>query len=110
MLHRRSRQFEEEQAELHQKLAALQGELAVLNQQYGSLLEQVGQQHSLIRQLSEVQDSQNPGEGLGHMECKETQAAGECELAFRQPFCRFNLEAFVLNRLRCFLDRSSGPT
>lgn len=99
MLHRRSRQFEEEQAELHQKLAALQGELAVLNQQYGSLLEQVGQQHSLIRRLSGGQDSQNPGEGLGHMDCKETQAAGECELAFRRPFCCFDLEAFALNHL-----------
>lgn len=99
MLHRRSRQFEEEQAELHQKLAALQEELAVLNQHYSLLLEQVGQQHSLIRQLSDVQDSQSPGEDLGHMECKETQAAGECERAFHQPFCCFNLEAFVLNHL-----------
>lgn len=99
MLHRRSRQFEEEQAELHQKLAALQGELSVLNQQYGSLLEQVGRQHSIIQQLSGVQDGQNPAEGLGHMEHKETQAAGECERTFCQPFCCFNLEAFVLNRL-----------
>lgn len=53
ILYHRSERFTAEQAELHQKLAGLQKELTVFKQQYESLLEQVGQQHSLIQQLSE---------------------------------------------------------
>lgn len=73
-----SEQFEAEQAELHQKLAGLQKELAVLKQQYDSLLLQVGQQHSLIQQLSEVQGTQTPGDGISSMESDETET-GECK-------------------------------
>lgn len=64
-----------EQAELHQKLAGLQQELAVLKQQYDSVLEQVGQQHSFIHQL-QLQGTQNSGE---NMQSEETET-GECEL------------------------------
>lgn len=74
MLYYRSQQFEAEQAELHQKLAALQNELAVLKQQYDSLLEQVGQQQSLIQQLSESQGTQ---EKISYMESNETEISGE---------------------------------
>lgn len=62
-LRHRNRQFEAEQAELHRELAGLQEELAVLNQRYGSLLEQVGQQDGLIRRLSE-EATQPDGERL----------------------------------------------
>lgn len=68
-LRRRNRQFEAEQVELQQELAGLQEELAVLNQRYGSLLEQVGQQHGLIRRLS--------GEDLGHVKREAMQPDGE---------------------------------
>lgn len=72
----RSQQFEAEQAELLKKLAALQNELAVLKQLYHSLLEQVGQQHSFIQQLSELQGTQNSGEDISYTEANET--GGEC--------------------------------
>lgn len=72
----RSRQFEAEQAELLKKLAALQNELAVLKQLYHSLLEQVGQQHSVIQELSELQGTQNSGEDISYTEANET--GGEC--------------------------------
>ncbi len=68
-----------EQAELHQKLAALQMELAVLKQKYDSLLEQVGHQHSLIQQLSEVHKSQSPGEKICYMKSDQTETDGECK-------------------------------
>lgn len=42
-----------QQAALHQQLLLLQNQLATVEQLYGSLLEQVGQQSSLIQQLSE---------------------------------------------------------
>lgn len=58
-----------EQAELHRELACLQEELVVLKQQYGALLEQVKQQHGLIRRLS--------GEDLGHLEREATQPDSE---------------------------------
>lgn len=80
MLYDRSQQFEVEQAELHQKLVGLQEELSVLKQQYSSLLEQVGQQHSIIQQLSEVQGTQNTGAKISHMESEETETGGECKL------------------------------
>lgn len=69
-----------EQAELHQKLVGLQEELSVLKQQYSSLLEQVGLQHSIIQQLSEVQGTQNTGAKISHMESEETETGGECKL------------------------------
>lgn len=78
MLYHRSQQFEVEQAELHQKLAGLQQELAVLKQQYDSVLEQVGQQHSFIHQL-QLQGTQNSGENMGCVESEETET-GECKL------------------------------
>lgn len=67
-----------EQAELHQKLVSLQQELTVLKQQYDSVLEQVGQQHSFIHQL-QLQGTQNSGENMGCMQSEETET-GECEL------------------------------
>lgn len=80
MLYHRSQQFEAEQAELHQKLVSLQNELTVFKQQYDSLLEQVGQQQSLIQQLSESQGTQkNPGDKISHMETEETDVGGECK-------------------------------
>lgn len=72
MLYHRSQKFEAEQAELHQKLAVLQTELTVFKQQYESVLEQVNQQHSLIQQLSETQETQNP-ENISHMESEQTE-------------------------------------
>lgn len=87
MLSCRSQQFEAEQAELHQKLAGLQKELAVLKQQYDSLLQLVGQQHSLIQQLSaEVQESQNPGGEISSMKSNETETGGECERSWTEVF------------------------
>ena len=77
----RSQQFEAEQIELHQKLGALQKELAVLQQQYDSLLEQVGQQHSFIQQLSEARGTQNT-----YMESEETQTDGECKAKLDSSF------------------------
>lgn len=71
LLHR-SLQSEAEQAELHQKLSSLQKELTVFKQQYDSLLEQVGQQHGLIQQLSQS------GGDARNTECEGTQAGGEC--------------------------------
>lgn len=56
----------------------------MLNQQYTSLLEQVGQQHSIIQQLSEVQGTQNSGEKISHVEPEETKSGGEWEV-----FCFF---------------------
>lgn len=79
MLYLRSQQFEAEQAELHQKLASLQKELTVFKQQYESLLEQVGQQHSLIQQLSESRATQNSGEKISYMESEETEIGRECK-------------------------------
>lgn len=79
MLCHRSQQFEVEQAELHQKLAGLQMELAVLKQQHDSVLEQVGQQHSFIH-LLQLQGTQNSGEKISNMESEETEAGGECKL------------------------------
>ncbi len=79
MLYHRSQQFEAEQAELHQKLASLQKELTVFKLQYESLLEEVGQQHSLIQQLSESQGTQNPGDQISYMESEETEIGRECE-------------------------------
>lgn len=73
----RSQQFEAEQAELHQKLAALQKELVVLKQQYDLLLQQVGQQHSLIQQLSESQPTQISGDKISCMESEDTETGGE---------------------------------
>ncbi|XP_061881910.1 centromere protein F isoform X2 [Entelurus aequoreus] len=61
--------FETEQADLHQKLSCLQQELSVFRQKYDSLLEQVGQQHHLIQQLSEVHDK--PGEKFSSVEPEE---------------------------------------
>lgn len=77
MLCHRSERFAGEQAELHQKLAVLQKELTVFKQQYESLLEQVGQQHSLIQQLSA---SQTPGDRSIHMQEEETD--GESKVLF----------------------------
>lgn len=77
MLHHRSHQFEAEQAEVHQQLAGLQKELAVFKQQYDSLLEQVGQQHSLIQQLSGSQETQKSGEKVCRMESEKKEGRGE---------------------------------
>lgn len=102
MLDHRSQRFEAEQAELHQKLAGLQKELTVFKQQYDSLLEQAGQQHSLIQQLSESQGTQNPGEKISHMETEEEDIGGECKPKLDQRFSRntatlIGIHAFILN-------------
>lgn len=52
----------------------------MLTQQYTSLLEQVGQQHSIIQKLSELQGTQNSGEKTNHVESEETGAGGKWEL------------------------------
>lgn len=54
----------------------------MLNQQYTSLLEQVGQQYSIIQQLSELQGTQNLGEKTNHVESEETETGGKWELFF----------------------------
>lgn len=48
----------------------------MLTQQYTSLLEQVGQQHSIIQQLSVLQETQNSD----REESEETETGGEWEL------------------------------
>lgn len=95
-MYHRNRQFEAEQAELHQKLASLQTELTELKLQYDSLLEQVGQQHSLIQQLSGPQGTQNPGEQIIHMENQETlHIVGECEP--KLLLIQINIFTFMFN-------------
>lgn len=94
MFYCRSHHFEAEQAELHQKLAGLQKELTVFKQQYDSLLEQLGQQHNLIQQLSESQGTQKPGEKISPMESEETVVRGECKPKLKflmKHLCYFNL-------------------
>lgn len=59
----RSRQFEAQQAALHQQLLVLQVELAAAKQLYDSLLEQVSQQNGLIRQFRELPDEAPKSEG-----------------------------------------------
>lgn len=73
----RSQQFEVQQAALHQQLVVLQGELATTKQLYDSLLEQVGQQSSLIQQLSELQETSKSEHQVGSAESEEMEAAGE---------------------------------
>lgn len=80
VLHHRSQQFETEQAELHQKLVGLQNELAAMNQQYNALLEQVGQQHNFIQQLSEMPETQNSGVNLKCNMFEEADINGECNI------------------------------
>ena len=91
MLYRRSQQFEAEQAELHQKLAVLQTELTVFKQQYESLLEQVGQQHSLLQQLSESQEIQDPAEKSNPVGPEDPEICGEC-----RPCCRHETLLLIL--------------
>lgn len=49
----------------------------MLKQQYDLLLQQVGQQHSLIQQLSESQPTQISGDKISCMESEDTETGGE---------------------------------
>lgn len=68
-----------------------------MNQQYTSLLEQVGQQHSIIQQLSELQGTQNSGEKNNHVESEETETGGKWELFFfMRHWCYFDLNSICI--------------
>lgn len=109
MLHHRSQQFEAEQTELQQKLAGLQKELTVLKQQYNSLLEQVGQQHSLIQQLSESQGTQSSEEKLSNMDSEETEICGERQLNLDLMFCYSNLNIEYIQYIYIELSALVSP-
>lgn len=77
----RSKQFEVQQAALHQQLLALQMELAATKQLYDSLLEQVSQQNGFIQQLSELQKTLKSEDNTSGRGCEKTESAGECKFS-----------------------------
>lgn len=113
MLRHRRHQFEAEQSKLHQQLAELQKELTMFKQQYESLLEQVGQQHSLIQQLSESQETQKAEEKVCHMESEDKEGGGECKPEpdfFMKHWCYFNLNTHIYSESSLMVSpEEAGP-